>query len=202
MSENDRRLRELIAENIAYYRKQNGDTQAELAEKLNYSDKSISKWERGDGTPDIFILNKIATLYHISVQDFLREKKVAKASTRHLLILLLSLGLAWFIMTVVFCVAQIFDILPSDAWLLFIYALPICGILCCVFSSLWYGHLACLLSSSLIIWGVGLSIVLTLRLQKLWLLLIICAVLQILLVLYFQLLHQSDRRNERRGRQV
>ena len=64
----EEQLRMQIAENIAYYRKQNGDTQAELAEKLNYSDKSVSKWERGDGTPDIYILAKIAALYKITVQ--------------------------------------------------------------------------------------------------------------------------------------
>ena len=76
MNESDEKLRQLIAENIAYYRKLNGDTQAGLAEKLSYSDKSVSKWERGDGTPDIFILSHIASLYGITVQDLLREKKV------------------------------------------------------------------------------------------------------------------------------
>lgn len=86
MNESDEKLRQLIAENIAYYRKLNGDTQAGLAEKLSYSDKSVSKWERGDGTPDIFILSHIASLYGITVQDLLREKKVAKTRTRHLLI--------------------------------------------------------------------------------------------------------------------
>lgn len=102
MNESDEKLRQLIAENIAYYRKLNGDTQAGLAEKLSYSDKSVSKWERGDGTPDIFILSHIASLYGITVQDLLREKKVAKTRTRHLLISLLSVGLVWLVMTVLF----------------------------------------------------------------------------------------------------
>ena len=110
MNESDEKLRQLIAENIAYYRKLNGDTQAGLAEKLSYSDKSVSKWERGDGTPDIFILSHIASLYGIAVQDLLREKKVAKTRTRHLLISLLSVGLVWLVMTVLFCGAQIFSI--------------------------------------------------------------------------------------------
>ena len=109
MNESDEKLRQLIAENIAYYRKLNGDTQAGLAEKLSYSDKSVSKWERGDGTPDIFILSHIASLYGITVQDLLREKKVAKTRTRHLLISLLSVGLVWLVMTVLFCGAQIFS---------------------------------------------------------------------------------------------
>lgn len=110
MNESDEKLRQLIAENIAYYRKLNGDTQAGLAEKLSYSDKSVSKWERGDSTPDIFILSHIASLYGITVQDLLREKKVAKTRTRHLLISLLSVGLVWLVMTVLFCGAQIFSI--------------------------------------------------------------------------------------------
>ena len=63
MPENEERLRQLIAENIAYYRKQSGDTQADLAEKLNYSDKSISKWERGDVTTDVFVLMQIAEIF-------------------------------------------------------------------------------------------------------------------------------------------
>ena len=116
MNESDEKLRQLIAENIAYYRKLNGDTQAGLAEKLSYSDKSVSKWERGDGTPDIFILSHIASLYGITVQDLLREKKVAKTRTRHLLISLLSVGLVWLVMTVLFCGAQIFSICDRYAW--------------------------------------------------------------------------------------
>ena len=125
----EEQLRMQIAENIAYYRKQNGDTQAELAEKLNYSDKSVSKWERGDGTPDIYILAKIAALYKITVQDLLREKKVPKASIRRILIYLLSIGLAWLVMTVVFCLSQITGVLEHSSWLLFIYAIPISGII-------------------------------------------------------------------------
>lgn len=146
-------MRQLIAENIAYYRKLNGDTQAGLAEKLSYSDKSVSKWERGDGTPDIFILSHIASLYGITVQDLLREKKVAKTRTRHLLISLLSVGLVWLVMTVLFCGAQIFSICDRYAWLLFIYGIPISGIVAQVFCALWSNQLSQIFACSLIIWG-------------------------------------------------
>ena len=40
-------LKVIIAANITQLRKENNLTQAELAEKLNYSDKAVSKWERG-----------------------------------------------------------------------------------------------------------------------------------------------------------
>ena len=42
-----------IAENLAFYRRLNGLTQAELADCLSYSDKSVSKWERGNGIPGV-----------------------------------------------------------------------------------------------------------------------------------------------------
>ena len=189
MPENEEKLRRLIAENIAYYRKQNGDTQADLAEKLNYSDKSVSKWERGDGTPDVFILAKIASLYDITVQDLLREKKVPKSRSRHILIHLLSVGLVWLVMTVLFCISKIFRILPEHAWMLFIYGIPITGIVSVVFSGLWWNRLLLTLSCSLIIWGLGLSLVLSLQVESVTLLLLICAVVQVLLTLLFVLLH-------------
>lgn len=194
MYENDDRLRALIAENIAYYRKENGDTQAGLAEKLNYSDKSVSKWERGDGTPDVFILSKIAELYDITVQDLLREKKVPKARSKRILKHLLSVGLVWLVATFLYCVAQIFNILPDWAWLLFIYALPISGIVSVVLSCFWWDWLMQLLSSSLILWGAGLSIVLSFTVDSVSLLLLCCGVFQVLMILFSLLRYQSAQR--------
>ena len=194
MHESEEKLQQLIAENIAYYRKQNGDTQAELAEKLNYSDKSVSKWERAEGTPDIFILSKIADLYHITVQDLLREKKVPKAASRHLLVTLLSVGLVWLVMTTLFCLSKILNVLSPWAWLVFIYGIPISGIVCQVFSALWWGRIAQVISCSVILWGVGLSLVLSLQTEGVFLLFIICAVLEVLIILFY-LLKYFRRKN-------
>lgn len=194
MFESEEALRQLIAENIAYYRRQSGDTQADLAEKLNYSDKSVSKWERGDGTPDIFILSKIADLYGITVQDLLRTKKVPKSHTKHVLITLLSIGLVWLTMTVFFCAAKILNVLPDWAWLLFIYAIPVSGIVWLVFSMLWWNLWMQALSGSIIIWGIGLSLVLSLPLDSLFLLFVICAVVQVLLILFFLLKYQNRKK--------
>lgn len=194
MHESEELLQQRIAENIAYYRKQNGDTQADLAEKLNYSDKSVSKWERAEGTPDIFILSKIADLYHITVQDLLRQKKVPKAATRHLIVNLLSVGLVWLVMTTLFCLAKILNVLSPWAWLVFIYGIPITGIVCQVFSALWWGRIAQVISCSLILWGIGLSLVLSLQIEGVFLLFVICAVLEVLLILFY-LLKYLRRKN-------
>jgi transcriptional regulator with XRE-family HTH domain len=70
----EQQLKQKIASNLIYYRKLNNMTQTELAERINYSDKSVSKWERASGMPDIFVLALLADLYGISVSDFLEEK--------------------------------------------------------------------------------------------------------------------------------
>ena len=72
-----------IAENLVYYRKKAKLTQSELAAKLNYSDKSISKWERAEGVPDIHILVQLAKLYGLSVNDFVIKQKKEKVANRY-----------------------------------------------------------------------------------------------------------------------
>ena len=59
----DEKLKKQIGINIASYRKRNGLTQAGLAERLNYSDKAVSKWERGESVPDVLTLSQMAELF-------------------------------------------------------------------------------------------------------------------------------------------
>ena len=128
MQRTEEQIRKNIANNIAFYRKLNEDTQAGLAEKLNYSDKSVSKWERGEGTPDVFVLTQLANLYDITVDDLIREKPVAPRMRKHLshtLIVLMSAALVWLVALLAFFSLHLVDV-PS-AWLGFIYAIPVTG---------------------------------------------------------------------------
>ena len=76
----DRPRNEVIAENLALYRKLHGLTQAELADAIGYSDKSVSKWERGDGTPDIFILLALSDIYGVTVSELVGQTEKCKAT--------------------------------------------------------------------------------------------------------------------------
>lgn len=63
---------------IAALRKANGLTQKDLAEKLNVSDKTISRWEREEGTPDLSVIPVIAEIFGITCDELLRgERKPA-----------------------------------------------------------------------------------------------------------------------------
>ena len=66
-------LKFVIGKNIAELRKSHGMTQLELAEKLNYSDKAISKWERGEVTTDILVLKEVADIFGVSIDYFLED---------------------------------------------------------------------------------------------------------------------------------
>lgn len=78
-AENETRdLGQILASRIAAERKKAGFTQAGLAEKLGYSDKSVSKWERGDGIPDIFCLKRMSELFGVTVDALLTEDTACK----------------------------------------------------------------------------------------------------------------------------
>ncbi len=161
MLENE--LKQNIAHNITALRKKNNMTQAELAEQLHYSDKSVSKWERGDGLPDVFVLVKIAEMFGVTVNDIVslnspdRIEQLPLRDTTHprrLLLTALSAGLVWFIATVVFFLLSVFVPDGRGLWLTFICAIPVCAIVWIVFAHLWWGRVARCLSVSTLIWGL------------------------------------------------
>lgn len=67
-----------LSHNLLKYRKINGFTQAELAELINYSGKSVSKWERGDGVPDTYTLILLSEIYDISIDELVGKKSECK----------------------------------------------------------------------------------------------------------------------------
>ena len=66
-------LKQIISKNIVSLRNSENMTQAELAEKLNYSDKAVSKWERGDSLPDVIVIKQIADIFGVTVDSLLTD---------------------------------------------------------------------------------------------------------------------------------
>lgn len=185
MQTDEATLRKTVAKNIAAYRKAHHDTQLDLATKLNYSDKSVSKWERGESLPDVYILSQIADLYGVSVSALIGEIQPPKESKPHyhMFILLLSLALTMAVATLLFSMFMICKV-PYPAWMFFVYALPVCSIICIVFTSLWWGILWQGVSVSALIWTLGLSLYLSFELENVSLVFLVCAALQVLTVLW------------------
>ena len=185
MQTDEATLRKTVAKNIAQYRKAHHDTQLDLATKLNYSDKSVSKWERGESLPDVYILSQIAELYGVSVSALIGEIQPPKESKPHyhMFILLLSLALTMAVATLLFSMFMICKV-DYPAWMFFVYALPVCSIICIVVTSLWWGILWQGVSVSALIWTLGLSLYLSFELENVSLIFLVCAALQVLTLLW------------------
>lgn len=196
-------IRSVIARNIAFFRKNAGHTQAELAEKLNYSDKSVSKWERAEGVPDIYVLMQIAQLYQVTVNDLISEEEPRLPSRKpKVLILLLSLGLVWLAATVMFFALMLLCPEMPGKWLCFLYGIPVSGIILTVFTCLWWQLWKRCAAVSLLIWGMAVCIHLTLTLPGSYLIYVVAGVMQVLTVLWFILLHRMHRSKARKTEEM
>ena len=178
--ENNKDMCQTISLNITKYRKSLGITQLELAEKLNYSDKAISKWERGEALPDVKTLMEICNIFGITLNDLcysVSHKKDAKINqskkTKHFYITILSFGLCWLVATVIFSLLLIFFPNVEKKWLSFIFAIPVSAIVCLVLNTKWGKRIWNCLFVSMIFWGTMLCICLIVEIEQIkWLYLI------------------------------
>lgn len=171
----DEKLKLQIGKNIAAYRKRLGLTQAGLAEKLNYSDKAVSKWERGESVPDVLTLVQLAEQFEITVNDLLvdpselpgnpgkLEKAMTQVSEKALkrkadknVILALSSILVWFVALLFYVVLSTFGVPYS--WVAFIYAVPADAIVALSLRSAWHDFRWNRALISVIVWGCLLSL--------------------------------------------
>ena len=186
-------LKKLIAENITKYRKMSNLTQGELAKKLNYSDKSVSKWERGESLPDIIILKQMSGIFGVSL-DTLTSNKVEKPSkvkqfvnrinTSRVLITSCASVLVWLVATIIFVALSLITNWPR-LWLVFMYGIPVNFIVLISLTKFWQNEWYNFGMVSGIIISLPLALYLTLNMSDFWLLFIICIPLVVLAFLWF-----------------
>ena len=175
----ERKLRMQIGANIAAYRKRAGMTQAGLAEKLNYSDKAVSMWERGESVPDVVTMMAIAEQLGTTVNDLMVdpnalpkdsgpvEKTVERVVQRTLkrkankkIILALTSILVWFVALLIFVVVSSVGI--PNSWLAFFFAVPADCIVMLSLRSAWRDFRWNRLLISGIMWGTLIAVYVTL----------------------------------------
>jgi len=202
MTESD--CKNIIPRNIIFYRKSLNLTQSQLAEKLKYSDKAVSKWERGEAVPDVVVLNQMAAIFGISLDTLCSEHSHVKTKTsierkkhskKHLIISLMSAGLVWLVATVVFVFGKM--IWPSFQyfWMAFIFAVPSTAIVLIVFNAIWGKRLYAIFLISILAWTVALCFFLSIPVKNSYLFFIIAVPFQVLVFLWFVYLHHKDKRH-------
>jgi transcriptional regulator with XRE-family HTH domain len=186
-------LKSVIANNIIGLRKSKSWTQTELAEKLNYSDKAVSKWERAESIPDVTVLKDIADLFSVTVDYFLAAEhprndvviEVSKQRKRNrLIVALLSASLVFLIATVLFVISGLLSInIVNPPWMLYIYAIPPTFIVLLVFNSIWGKRLVNFIIISFLVWSTLLTLYLSFNINNIWLIFFIGIPAQVIILL-------------------
>ncbi len=136
-------LKLITASNIIKLRTTAGFTQAELGQALNYSDKTISKWERGEAIPDAYVLLRMGEIFGVSVDYLLsshdswqapeEESETLPSYSANVIIAISVIGV-WTASLAAFIILWILDII---CWKIFIGTLPVSiltyMVLICVF---------------------------------------------------------------------
>ena len=210
----DENVKYRIGANIAAYRKRDGMTQATLAEKLNYSDKAVSKWERGESIPDVLTLMQLAELFGATVNDLVcdpnalpkdsdskLEKAMTQVSEKALkrkanknVIQALSSTLVWFVALLAFVLLSSFPEFQQYSCLLFFIAIPANAIVLLSLRSAWHDFRWNQMLITLIVWGSLLSIymvLLTVWHYNFWKIFLLGIPGQIAIFLWFRMFRPS-----------
>ena len=182
---NEIELNKIIAHNLCTLRKKSGLTQLQLAEKINYSDKAVSKWEKGDCLPSIYVLMTVADFYGVTLQEIVSEDKAVEPKKGKkdvkTMVSLLSWATVWLVATIVFVVLRYIS--PVErAWLSFIIAIPASFLVCTIFSVVWKWRLPTAIFSSFFVWTSIMAISLILTSSQIWLFYLIGIPLQFIII--------------------
>ena len=184
-------IKEIIAKNLVELRKANKLTQGALAEKLNYSDKAVSRWEHAETLPDIETLCRICDIYGVNFEYLLQreskdtpiipaEKRTNRA--RRVIICLITICTVWLAATILFTMVQaLYDV---NLWQIFVWAIPASITTIAIYNRMWWKSKVCTaLTASFNTWTIILAIYLQLINYNLWMLFIIGVPIQALILL-------------------
>ena len=184
-------IKNIIAKNLTTLRKKNNLTQGQLAEKLNYSDNAVSRWEHGEVTPSIETLQQISEIFNVPLRALIEDDavKVAETSDRKqlintLAIMLISVSLLWLAATIVFVCTKIIS--GIYFWQIFCWTIPIASLIMYPFHKYWGRHIYKFVIFSVTLWALLACIYIQFyHLNSwLWLIFIIGAPIQIALAIW------------------
>ncbi len=179
-------IAEIIAENLVSLRKKHNLTQNDLADKLKYSDNTISRWEHAEITPSVETLEKISEIYEVPLESLFKEnisqtldkqektRKVSQICTALLIVMV-----AWIFAITCFTYAQI--VVGENVWTIFIWAIPVS----CVILMLFYNNkIYRFVLSTILLWTFLLAVFLEFYQYKFWLVFFSGIPIQIVFVIW------------------
>lgn len=187
-------LRKVIGENLSELRKERKLTQLELAEHFNYSDKTISKWEKGDILPDIETLYKLCEFYGVTLDYLTHEgnkedknefvKEDLKRKTKNSVIsTAMMVTIVWMIFTIVY----VFALLRSQLsiWTLFIWAIPVTSLVLALCNKMYFHkRIVYFICYSLFSWSLIAAFYLQFLYVNAWPLFLVGIPVEVILILW------------------
>ncbi len=187
-------IKAIIAKNISTLRQEEGLTQLELAEKLNYSDKAVSKWERGESIPDVTVLMEIATLFGVTLDYLVQSEhkseikkiKNLRIIHNHAFITGISIALVWLLATLAFVIVDSTPVYTNLHWLSFIYAVPISFVVWLIFNSIWFNSRRNFAIITLLVWSCLAALYISFLVfgQNLWLIFLLGIPAQVIIIMW------------------
>lgn len=190
-------LKENIATNIMNLRKEKKLTQLEFANELHYSDKTISKWERADSIPDVFVLKQVADFFGVTIDYLLNDhlesvnelptikNKDSYNKTNKLFLTLLSASPVWLIATIIFTILSLF--LHKYLWFIYYICFPITLLLFLIFNSIWGNKRKNYFIVSCFIWSILCCIYFSFIKYNIWQIFILGIPAQLIILLWSKL---------------
>ncbi len=188
-------LKQTVAKNITALRTLHKMTQQQLGEELNYSDKTISKWERAEAFPDIYVLKQMAELFSVTVDYFLHdhpqndvliekaENPMQKVKARnHALIMAITVLGIYAIATLLFVIMMLCG---NPEWRIFIYTIPVAAITLLVLNTIWNGGKYNLYFVSALLWSIIACAYFAMVRYNFWSLFVIGIIPQLIVILCF-----------------
>ena len=184
--------KKIVAENITRLRTSLGFTQAQLGEQLNYSDKSVSKWERGESVPDVFVLKQIADMAGVTVDyllnphspdEMIEPDNTERRYSRRFIALTVLAGI-WALAVLLFVLLWLFGIV---SWIVFVCAIPVSLVTMLVLNSIWGNRWNNVYIISALVWSIIVLIYLAAIEQNWWQLFLLGIPAQISVIFSFSI---------------
>ena len=197
-------LKASFASNLIRLRTAAGLTQTALGEKLHYSDKAVSKWERAESVPDAYVLTELAGIFGVTVDQLLSPNarwappptlRTETETYSRQFIILSALAAIWTLCMVEFVVVWI--VLGAIHWIVFVMAVPLSLVAMLIFNTIWFRGQRNMYIVMALVLSLVLLIYLLLLKYNIWQVFLILVPAELLVFLAFQI-----RRRTLRGKAV
>lgn len=188
-------IKPIIAVNLSNLRKEKGLTQAELAQKLNYSDKAVSRWERGDTLPDISVLYELCRFYNITLDDLVSDEPTPKKEEKvydknsmayKIVTTLLSVSIVWLAATLIFIYSNVWED-NQYFWIAFVWAVPVTCIVLKISARGIFNSIMNVINDSLFVWSTLAAIYLQVLAYNVWMIFLLGVPVQAIIILWIRM---------------